>query len=580
MKSKKRILCVIPAGHNVGLTSISLALVQALRSEGVKVGFFKPISVNDDPGNERSTIMMRDRFGLKVPQPIGIREAERLMAHGEGGVLMERIVENYWELENYDVVVVEGIAAAKETYFSRQINSMLVNSLDADVAIAISPNGRTAEQLLESIQIEAQGYDESGHRYGVVVNKIGKEGHPLTVAECSTAVRGMGIKLYGAIPWLPELVATSQDKPIKLLEIVERSASYINRKWISPYVETPREHRISPAEFRSMLIRQARQNIKRIVLPEGAEPRTLQAAAICAERNIAQLVLLGKEKEIRQAYRQIGMDLPEGIEVIDPATIWKAFVEPLYEARKSRGMSREEAEKILKKDTVMLGTMMLHMGVVDGLVSGALHTTADTVRPAMQVIKMPPGGKLISSIFFMGLPHQMLIYGDCAVNSDPDAEDLAEIAIQCAEMAETFGIPPRVAMLSFSTGKSGKGESVDRVAKATALVRKKRPDILIDGPLQYDAALIESVAKQKAPDSPVAGKATVFVFPGIDAGNITYKAVQRSAHIVSVGPILQGLAKPVNDLSRGCLVDDIVYTIALTCIQAQRVEDVRNGRLP
>lgn len=580
MKSKKRILCVIPAVHNVGLTSISLALVQAFRSEGVKVGFFKPISVHDDPGNEHSTSMMRERFGMKVPQPIGIRKAERLIAQGEAGVLMEKVVENSWELNNYDVVIVEGIAAAKETYFSRQINSMLVHSLDGDVAIAVSPNGRTMEQLIESIKIEAYEFTKSDYRYGVVVNKIGQDGSSLSVAECSEAIREMGAKLLGAIPWLPELIATSQDKPVKLLEIVEKSASYINRDWILPYAETPREHRISPAEFRSMLIHQARARIKRIVLPEGTELRTLEAAAICVERNIAHLILLAKPKEVKQAYRQLGMDIPAEIEIVDPENVWPSFVEPLYQIRKEKGMTREEAEKILKKDSVMLGTMMLQMGIVDGLVSGALHTTADTIRPAMQVIKMPPGGKLISSIFFMGLPQQMLIYGDCAVNFNPSAEDLAEIAIQCADMADTFGIPKRVAMLSHSTGKSGKGESVERVRKATAIVKAKRPDIPIDGPLQYDTALIESVAKQKAPQSPVAGKATVFVFPGIDAGNITYKAVQRSAHIVSVGPILQGLAKPVNDLSRGCLVDDIVYTIALTCIQAQRVEDVQNGKLP
>jgi phosphate acetyltransferase len=220
------------------------------------------------------------------------------------------------------------------------------------------------------------------------------------------------------------------------------------------------------------------------------------------------------------------------------------------------------------EDNVVLGTMKLALDEVDGLVSGAIHTTANTIRPAFQLIKTAPGYSLVSSIFFMLLPEQVLVYGDCAVNPDPNAEELAEIAIQSARSAEAFGIPARVAMISYSPGESGTGLDVEKVREATQIAKEREPALLIDGPLQYDAAAIASVGAPKAPDSPVAGKATVFVFPDLNTGNTTYKAVQRSANVVSVGPMLQGLRKPVNDLSRGALVDDIVYTIALTAIQA------------
>jgi len=241
------------------------------------------------------------------------------------------------------------------------------------------------------------------------------------------------------------------------------------------------------------------------------------------------------------------------------------------ERRKSKGLTPLQAENGLE-DTVVLGTMMLAEGDVDGLVSGAVHTTANTVRPALQLIKTAPGSSIVSSVFFMLMPDQVLVYGDCAINPDPTAEELAEIAIQSADSAAAFGLDPRVAMISYSTGASGGGEDVEKVREATRQVHERRPDLVVDGPIQYDAASVESVGQQKAPSSPLAGHANVFIFPDLNTGNTTYKAVQRSAGVVSVGPMLQGLRKPVNDLSRGALVDDIVYTIALTAIQAQAQE--------
>ncbi|MFY1052705.1 phosphate acetyltransferase [Ectopseudomonas khazarica] len=344
-------------------------------------------------------------------------------------------------------------------------------------------------------------------------------------------------------------------------------AGHIDHDWLRTRCGTPRELRMSPPAFRYQLVQRAKAAAKRIVLPEGSEPRTVQAAAICQARGIARCVLLAKPEDVQAVARAQGIELPDGLEILDPDLIRGRYVEPMVELRKGKGLNAPMAEAQLE-DTVVLGTMMLALDEVDGLVSGAIHTTANTIRPALQLIKTAPGYNLVSSVFFMLLPDQVLVYGDCAVNPDPNAEQLAEIALQSAASAQAFGIAPRVAMLSYSTGDSGSGEEVEKVRAATRLAREKRPELPLDGPLQYDAAAIESVGRQKAPNSPVAGRATVFVFPDLNTGNTTYKAVQRSADCISVGPMLQGLRKPVNDLSRGALVDDIVYTIALTAIQA------------
>ena len=270
-----------------------------------------------------------------------------------------------------------------------------------------------------------------------------------------------------------------------------------------------------------------------------------------------------------------GIELPDDLEIIDPDTIRDQYVTPMVELRKGKLNELQAKEQL--QDTVVLGTMMLALDQVDGLVSGAIHTTANTVRPAFQLIKTAPEYSLVSSIFFMLLPDEVYVYGDCAINPDPDAQQLAEIAIQSADSAKAFGIEPRIAMISYSTGTSGTGADVEKVVEATQIAKQRRPDLLIDGPLQYDAASVESVGRQKAPDSQVAGRANVFIFPDLNTGNTTYKAVQRSANVVSVGPMLQGLNKPVNDLSRGALVDDIVFTIALTAIQAEQQVEVKSS---
>lgn len=344
-------------------------------------------------------------------------------------------------------------------------------------------------------------------------------------------------------------------------------SAHLDASLIEDSCRGAREPRLSPAAFCYSVTERARELNRRIILPEGDEPRTVRAAAICAARGIARCVLVGDPAKIRSVASAEEIELPRGVEIIDANAVRANYVAPMVQLRRHKNLSAQAAADQLE-DNIVLGTMMLALGEVDGLVSGATHSSANTVRPALQLIKTKPGVESVSSIFFMCLPDQVVVYGDCAVIPEPDSKTLAEIAIQSAESARQFGIPPRVALISYSTGKSGSGAEVEKVREATRIARERRPDLPIDGPLQYDAAAIPDVAALKAPGSSVAGQATVFVFPDLNTGNTTYKAVQRSANAVSIGPMLQGLRRPVNDLSRGALVEDIVYTIAITAVQS------------
>ncbi len=363
-------------------------------------------------------------------------------------------------------------------------------------------------------------------------------------------------------------LAVPPDDLSRMDKVIDSLAEQLDVDAICAGLDMATSPHLSPPAFRYQLIQKARAADKRIVLPEGEEPRTIRAAVICAQKGIARCVLLGKPKVIQSVADSLGVELPPGLEILEPATIADRYIEPMVKLRKAKGLTAGQAALALE-DTVVLGTMMLAVDEVDGLVSGAIHTTASTVRPALQLIKTAPGSSIVSSCFFMLMPEQVLVYADCAVNPDPSAAELAEIARQSANSARSFGIDAKVAMISYSTGASGSGDDVEKVRAATELARSNWPELVIDGPMQYDAATVREVAAQKAPGSAVAGQATVFVFPDLNTGNTTYKAVQRSANVVSVGPMLQGLRKPVNDLSRGALVDDIVFTIALTAIQAQ-----------
>ena len=321
----------------------------------------------------------------------------------------------------------------------------------------------------------------------------------------------------------------------------------------------------------------AKADVKTVVLPEGEETRTVHAAEIIAKEKIANVILLGNEAKIKEAGK--GLDL-SGVTIIDPETSPKLaeYAQQFYEMRKAKGMTEEKALATCK-DTLYYAVMMIKNGAADGMVSGAIHSTGDTLRPALQVIKTAPGSKIVSSCFIMEVPNKqygddgVMIFADCAININPDAEELAAIAAASAATAKSLaGIDPRIAMLSFSTKGSAKHELVDKVAQATEILKKNEPDLLVDGELQADAALVESVGQLKSPGSPVAGKANVLIFPDIQAGNIGYKLVQRLGGAEAIGPVCQGMARPVNDLSRGCSVEDIVSVVAVTAVQAQSMK--------
>ena len=328
----------------------------------------------------------------------------------------------------------------------------------------------------------------------------------------------------------------------------------------------------TPLMFEYQLVERARANRQRIVLPESTDDRILEAAAILLRRGVADLILLGDENKVRARASALGLDLDEAmiISPTDPVHVTR-FAEAYAEARAHKGMTVERAREIVT-DVSYFGTMMVHLGLADGMVSGAVNTTAHTIRPALEFVKTKPGVNTVSSVFLMCLADRVLVYGDCAVIPEPTTEQLADIAVSSAETARQFGIDPRVAMLSYSTGSSGSGAEVEKVRAATALVAERAPELALEGPIQYDAAVDPEVARTKLPDSAVAGRATVFIFPDLNTGNNTYKAVQRSAHAVAIGPVLQGLRKPVNDLSRGALVEDIVNTVAITAVQAQAIK--------
>jgi phosphate acetyltransferase len=415
----------------------------------------------------------------------------------------------------------------------------------------------------------------SGTRLAALLLTAGTEPDPqvwaLTRAACATGLPVLVVddnsyetatRVHDLDPGLPI------DDLERIKGVVDNIADALDTVWLESLRSSSRSRRLSPAAFRFHLVELARAAGACVVLPEGTEPRIVQAAVACAERGIARCVLLGPPDRVTGLARSLGLRLPDGVTVVDPRVAAGRYVAPLAQLRRHKGWTEEIARDHLT-DPIMVGTMMLKQGEVDGLVAGAVHTTAATVRPALQILGTRPGSRLVSSVFFMCLPDEVVVYGDCAINPRPDAEELADIAIASAASARAFGIEPRVAMISFSTGTSATGSDVDKVAEATRIVREREPGLAVDGPLQYDAAAIASVAQNKRPDSAVAGRASVFIFPDLGAGNTTYKAVQRSAQVLSIGPMLQGLAKPVNDLSRGALVDDIVYTVALTAIQSR-----------
>ena len=675
---------IAPTRQDVGLTSVSLAVIRALQRQGLRVGFCKPIA-QDDSGKEqqkeRSTHFARLICGIDCPDALPTAQVVAHVADGSNDELLEEIVSLCMHAaEGADVLIVEGLHTDSNFSFPSHLNVEIVRSLHAELILVTSA---AAVGAIDEVQFTASQFRNDGCSVaGIIVNKapadfdtkaaqaalgnlplwgvvkfdasllaprtldvarhmqaeIVVEGEiaqrrvlDMVVAGRSAAevvnrlkpgafiissgdredimlatalAASSGVQLAGLLlthssvidprimtlashafsSGLPILRTTSdsfgtasmisriprsvaEDDIERMEAVIDEVAEQLNVDALMTGVRVPASIRMSPPAFRYRLIQKARAAHKRIVLPEGEEPRTIRAAVICEQKGIAHCVLLGKRDVIGSVAAAQGIELPASLEIIYPDDVRTDYVDAMVALRKSKGLTPGQALEQLM-DTVVLGTMMLATDKVHGLVSGAVHTTASTVRPALQLIKTAPGSSIVSSIFFMLMPDQVLVYGDCAINPNPTAEQLAEIAIQSADSARMFGVDPKVAMISYSTGASGAGVDVERVRDAKELAKATRPDLIIDGPLQYDAASVMEVGASKAPGSAVAGQATVFVFPDLNTGNTTYKAVQRSANVVSVGPMLQGLRKPVNDLSRGALVDDIVFTIALTAIQA------------
>ncbi|MEU8514773.1 phosphate acetyltransferase [Kitasatospora sp. NPDC048722] len=459
--------------------------------------------------------------------------------------------------------------------------AMLPTFLDAltDGALVVTPGDR-ADLVIGSLAAHAAGAPPIA---GVLLT-LGQHPGPNVMALAARLAPGTPVAVVPGGSW--PTAATLTHLEGKLSTASPRKAEialglfelHVDTVELTNRIEVGRSERVTPMMFEHELLERARADRRHVVLPEGTEERVLRAAEILLRRNICDLTLLGDADAVRRKAAGLGIAIPQEdsgadraqVRIVDPTTspLRRQFAELYARLRAHKGMTVELALDVVT-DVSYFGTLMVQEGIADGMVSGAVHSTAATIRPAFEVIKTSPGASIVSSVFFMCLADKVLVYGDCAVNPDPDAQQLADIAIQAAATAAQFGVEPRVAMLSYSTGTSGSGADVDKVRKATELVRELRPDILVEGPIQYDAAVDAHVAATKLPGSAVAGRATVLIFPDLNTGNNTYKAVQRSAGAVAVGPVLQGLRKPVNDLSRGALVQDIVNTVAITAIQSQ-----------
>lgn len=533
-------LMLIPASDKVNLTNISLGLAKAFSNCNFKVNYFEPIFQS----------ARNKKAGIGISECINIKYAEHLLISGNINELLENIIASYEKLSSADITIIKGLSYRASHAYISKLNKQIANALNAKIIIVTKKKNN--HMILQN-QLLSTAVDYPRKVLGYVINGIDYKPDFIP----------------SSIEYISHIPKKKRPGVIKKA-IINFIANQFDQHWLKTVKNLDIKFWLSPPLFRYRLIKRAQSAKKRIILPEATDIRVIQAAMACTRRKIARCILLGLPEEIHQVANEHGIELSKEIEIIEPTEeLIGRYVKPMVELRKNKGLTAAGAYESLQ-DKVVLATMMLHNNDIDGVVSGAVHTTANTIRPALQLIKTRPRANLVSSLFFMCLPEQVLVYADCAINTNPDSKELADIAIQSADSAALFGIEPIVAMMSYSTGSSGFGQDVNVVRKAVEIVKEMRPDLIVDGPLQYDAAVSPKVAKQKAPDSPVAGKASVFIFPDLNTGNIVYKAVQRSTDTISIGPVLQGLNKPVNDLSRGCSVEDIIYTVALTAVQADQ----------
>jgi phosphate acetyltransferase len=680
--------------NNCGTISISLGLMELLKSRYHKVVFFKPIIYNDDTDIE----LMTEHFNLSISKVQSYiftsSEVEELVYRNKTNEIIEKIIERYNLLkQSYDFVFIQGLNKEMITAsLGQDINILIAKNLSIPYISVINGFEKSNTLIQEEINIEARSLKKEGiEQFASFVNKIdavqinplnelllkdklsspvyplpyirevdnitmndvfekldcellyGKKRflnqqiYDIKVASMtldnflgyinhqdliivsgdrSDIIAGTvlslkskgskkiaGMLLTGNIrpkELMNEILCGIDDFPIAVLStqtathetvvnvdkikpkitaksytkislILGAFSKYIDKDAITNKLKNINHQITTPLMFEYKLVNIARQDKQHIVLPESGDDRILRAAEFLLHRDIVDITLLGEESEVKNKADILGLDISKA-NIIDPknSKLTKKFAKEFFELRKHKGLTKEAADETMHENVNFFATMMVQKGLADGMVSGASHTTADTVRPALQIIKTLPGVDIVSSVFFMCLDTKVLVYGDCAINQSPDEHQLAQIAISSAKTARAFGIEPKVAMLSYSTGDSGSGEDVQKVVQATGIIKNSNIDFQIEGPIQYDAAIDKNVAAKKLPHSKVAGAANVLIFPDLNTGNNTYKAVQRSSGAVAIGPILQGLNKPVNDLSRGCTVKDIVNTVIITAIQAQK----------
>lgn len=526
-------LFITAAGPGVDLAGIVRDCAETLRAKKKSVVLFAPLCSRCG--------------GCDAEYALTSSEARELINAGKREQIIERVLLKYAELAaSYDYVVAFGTGySSSSPAFEFDLNMEMALNLQAAVLLVTNGTGKKCGEAAAEIKLSLTLMHERCVQPAAVA-----------VHDGGFSAEERGSLVDAAAPAVLFMVSPGNKYSAELERGMETLLnSSVN---VRP-----------PKVFEFDLIKRARKHRMRIVLPEGLEPRVLKAAEELSRRGVAHIILLGMEDEVRAKAAQLGISL-DGIEVFYPLSYprFEEYAQAYFEARKHKGVDIEKARKVMA-DPSYFGTMMVQLDDADGMVSGAVNTTAHTIRPALEFVKTKPGASIVSSCFFMCLKDKVTVFADCAVNPNPTPVQLADIAISTAHTAAIFGVEPRVAMLSYSTGVSGKGPDVDAVIEATRIAREKAPELKIDGPLQYDAATDPRVAKTKLPQSEVAGQATVFIFPDLNTGNNCYKAVQRAADAVAVGPVLQGLKKPVNDLSRGCTVPDIINTVAVTAIQAQ-----------
>lgn len=570
----QRSLYLLAAEAGAGKSALACGLVSVLSRRFTTIGLFRPIT-----GGGRDAVI--DQL-LALTGGTQSYESTRGVSYAElkadPDQALATVIGRYQELTAYDIVVILGsdysdIVDATEF----QHNATIAANLNAPVILTL-PSHQLAPAPLRHLVNDLVTVLRQAHAttLGLVATRL----PPAELTAYATALDSLALPLVHLVPAV-DSVESARANPAAsdpgataqwqrwASVAAQVMARYVDLDRLLGALDANQPAITTPARFQADLYARARANRRTIVLPEADDDRILKAAAIVAAQGLANLIVLGDEATIAGRAGQLGLDLT-GVMAVDPADprLAEQFALEYARLRAAKGVTIEQARDKMK-DLSYFATMMIHAGLADGMVSGANHTTANTIRPALEFIKTKPGVDTVSGAFLMCLADRVLVFADCAVTPSPTAEQLAAIALASADTAQAFGIEPRVALLSYSTGQSGSGPAVDLVAAALAIVRQRAPELAVDGPLQFDAAIDPVTAQTKLPGSAVAGRATVFVFPDLNSGNIAYKAVQRTANALAVGPVLQGLRRPVNDLSRGALVEDIVNTVAVTAIQAQ-----------